>query len=402
MDVRAHVKKLVALSVVFVIISITLFWYFFVNQSSGYEHRFLWRQEVVFGLDNFGTATYKDGVLYAPSKGNNMVYALNATTGAIIWNRQVRQCDGSPCIDGDMLFVGECSGPNGEATPAPRACALNRSSGEVIWAFVEPSNVPWVGSPVVSGDFIYYTTLGTGVYALNKSNGTPIWNQTIGKIVCSIAYHNGVVFVSANDPPGQYAFNATTGEIVWHVNYGSSWDSSPVVYEGIVIQVTGNKPTDFVSTCLFNETNGQLIRKFEGNGGQSTPLVHDDKIFIPSQNCRIYAYDLESGTELWHTAQLTTSHPNLKRPDLTYCSPASANGTIYYQSLSGTFYAIDETTGNIRWFSQLDGYGFGSPSIGNGHVYITNDLALYAFEIDNPNGDWPMFCQNNLHQSYVG
>ena len=70
----------------------------------------LWTQSAVFGFDNFGTATYKDGVLYAPSKGDNKLYAVNATNGAIIWNTTVRQCDGSPCIDGDVVYVGECMG----------------------------------------------------------------------------------------------------------------------------------------------------------------------------------------------------------------------------------------------------------------------------------------------------
>jgi outer membrane protein assembly factor BamB len=48
----------------------------------------LWMQDAVFGFDNFGTATYKDGVLYAPSKGDNRLYAVNASNGAIIWNTQ--------------------------------------------------------------------------------------------------------------------------------------------------------------------------------------------------------------------------------------------------------------------------------------------------------------------------
>jgi hypothetical protein len=87
------------------------------------EYAELWRQETVYGFDNFGTATHKDGVLYAPSKGNfsepdNNVYAINASNGDVIWNRTVRQCDASPCIDEDVIYVCECSGPYGEPTPS--------------------------------------------------------------------------------------------------------------------------------------------------------------------------------------------------------------------------------------------------------------------------------------------
>lgn len=363
------------------------------------EYAFLWVQPAVFGFDNFGTATYKDDVLYAPSKGDNNVYAINASNGNIIWNRTVRQCDASPCIDGDVIYVGECSGPYGEPTPFPRAMALNKTTGEEIWHFVEPYDYEWVGSPLVHGDYVYYTTLGSGVYALNKTDGKPIWHQYIGDIVCSVAYHDGVVFVSANNPPGQYAFNATTGEEIWHVNYGASWDSSPIVYDGMIIQVAFEiiEPGRSIwSTHVLNETTGELIRKFEDKGSPSTPLVHYGKIFIPSYDWRMWAFDLKTGEELWHTVELHDG----TRQNYSYCSPATAGGAIYYQSLNGTFYVINETDGSILWSYTLDGFGFGSPSIGDGCIFITNDAGLYAFKIGPGSGDWPMFCQNNLHRSF--
>jgi outer membrane protein assembly factor BamB len=357
---------------------------------------FLWRQEAVFGFDNFGTATYGDGILYAPSKGDDSVYAVDASNGSIIWNRTVRECDASPCIDGDVIYVGECFGPHGERTPFPKAMALNRTSGEEVWRLVESDDCGWVGSPLVHGDYVYYTTFGSGVYALNKTNGDFIWQQNIGCVVCSVSYNDGVIFVSAHDPPGQYAFNATTGDEVWHVNYGSSWDASPAIYNGMVIQVTRNTTTRVWSTCILNETNGRLIRKFDGKGSPSTPLVYNGGIFIPDDDWRMWAFDLEVGEEIWHTVELH----NGSLQNLSYCSPAAAGDAIYYQSLNGTFYVLNETDGAVLWHYTLGGSGFGSPSIGDGCVFITNDFALYAFQIGPGSGDWPMFCRNILHQSY--
>jgi len=359
------------------------------------EPAFLWRHEAVFGFDNFGTATYEDGMLYAPSKGDNNVYAINASNGNIIWNRTVRQCDASPCISDGVVYVGECSGPYGEPTLFPRAMALNKTTGEEIWQFVEPHNSTWVGSPLVHGDYVYYTTFGSGVYALNKTDGSVIWQRNIGKVVCSVAYHNGVIFVSAYDPSGQYALNATTGEEVWHANYGASWDSSPVIYEGMVIQVTRDTTTGIWSTNVLNETTGELIRRFEGRGSPSTPLVREGKIFIPDDDWRMWAYNLTTGEELWHTEKL---HNGILQ-DYSYSSPAFSGGAIYYQSLNGTFYMINETDGAVLWSYLLGDFGFGSPSVGDGYVFITNDFALYAFRIGPGSGDWPMFCQNGLHQS---
>jgi outer membrane protein assembly factor BamB len=399
---RGHSKKWIAILLIVtlgLVVSTATIWHYYVSSRIA-ANVFLWKQTLVFGLDNFATATFENGVLYAPSKGNNKVYALNASNGLVIWGHNVRQCDASPCIDENVIYVAECYGPSLEVTESPRAMALNKTTGDEIWHFVEPSGAGWVGSPLVNGDFVYFTTYGDGIYALNKTSGQQLWNVDIGTIVCSVAYDNGIVFVSAFDPPGQYAFNATTGEIVWNANYGASWDSSPVICHGIVIQSTMDE-ANITSTYLLNETNGQLIHVFQGKGGQSTPLVQDNRIIIPSYRCQIWAFDLTTYEELWHTLELTMGTPSLRRPDLTYCSPAAANGIIYYQSLSGMLYAISETDGSILWSHAMDGFGFGSPSIGNGRLFITNDYALYAFKINCGFGDCPMFCRNSLHQSCI-
>jgi len=365
------------------------------------EYPFLWKQEAVWGFDNFGTATYKDGILYAPSKEgvaifDDSVYAINASNGNIIWNRTVIYCDASPCIDGDVIYVGEMNTTNS------KAMALNKTTGEEVWHFTEPNNDAWVGSPVVHSDYVYYTTYYARVYALNKTNGHPIWHQDIGDLsVCSAAYDEGIVFVSAHTPPGQYAFNATTGEEIWHVNHGRSWDSSPVVYDGMIIQVVwiAGAPTDFWYTRVLNKTDGRRIRTFK-KGSPSTPLVCDGKIFIPDDDWRMWAFDLLTGEELWHTVEL---HDGSFPGDLSYCSPATAGGAIYYQSMNGTFYVINKTDGGILWrYKTRHGathYGFGSPSVGDGCVFVTNDGGLYAFKIGPGFGDWPMFCLNTLHRS---
>jgi outer membrane protein assembly factor BamB len=361
----------------------------------------MWSQDAVFGFDNFGTATYKDGVLYAPSKGDDNLFAVNASNGAIIWNTTVRQCDGSPCIDGDVVYVGECMGVY-EPTPQSRAMALNRTNGNVIWQYVEPNGNSWVGSPLVNGQYVYYTTCNfdesnytnnPGVYALNKTNGNVLWQKSIGNIICSAAYDSGTILISVYNPPAQYALNATTGQQIWRQSYGYSWDTSPVIYGGMMIQVT------FVhgvySTLVLNETNGQLIRSFTGNGSTATPLVDNGNVFIPSNDWTIWAYNLTTGTELWRTVPLH----NGTLQNYMYCSPAASGGAIYCQALNGTFYAINETDGRVLWSYTMGSTGFGSPSIGDGCVFITNDAGLYAFRIGPGSGDWPMFCHNQLHTS---
>jgi outer membrane protein assembly factor BamB len=150
-------------------------------------------------------------------------------------------------------------------------------------------------------------------------------------------------------------------------------------------------------THVLNETTGETIQIFKRKGSTSTPLVHDGKIFIANrEDSQIWAYTLETGEELWHTTSLLdSSHIG------SYCSPALTDGTIYYQTYAGIFYAISEAKGETLWTASLGGLGFGSPSIGNGCVFITNDACLYAFKINSETGEWPMFCHDNLHRSHT-
>lgn len=378
------------------------------------EHAFSWMQPTVYGFDNFGTATYVDGVLYAPSKGNHVsdgkVYAVDASSGNVIWNVTARMVDGSPCVDGDLVYLGEgFSVVTGESVPNPEAIALNKTNGGEIWHYMEPNGYAWVGSPVVHEDYVYYTTglynyttriaAGSGVYALNKTNGQKIWQTDIGFIVGSVAFDEGVVYISgsnSNSPQGQYALNATNGNVIWHVNWGPSWDSSPVVYNGTVVQVAREMLWPYpYSTVVLNKSNGGFMRRFTGKGSQSTPLIHNGTIFIPDDDWRIWAFDLETGQEIYHTAELH----NGTLQNNSYCSPAAAGGAIYYQSLNGTFYVINMTDGDVLWSYALGGLGIGSPSIGDGCVFITNDAALYAFKIGPGSGNWPMFCRTPAHVS---
>lgn len=398
---NGFMKKILALVIVVAIIVSVSSYVYLTTQRNQNSKAFSWKQTLVNGFDNFGTATYEGGVLYAPSKGNNKVFALNASNGNVIWQSSVRQSDASPCIDNDRIYVCECYGFDSYgrsiATHDPRAMALNKTTGAMIWSFIEPNNYGWIGSPVINGDCVYLTTFGGGFYALNKTSGDVLWHrQDIGQIVCSAAYHAGVVFISSNSTGSQYALNASTGETIWQVMDGPSWDSSPVIYEGMVIQVTRVLATNVWSTYVLNEINGDLVRKFEGKGGPSTPLVHNGNIYIASNDRRMWAYNLLTGKELWHTVELHNGYPQ----EYSYSSPVASGGEIFYQSLNGVFYMIDEATGNIGWSCILDGNGYGSSSMGNGYVYVTNDSALYAFKVDVSTSEWPMFCQNGFHQSF--
>lgn len=129
--------------------------------------------------------TLGNGVIYADSK-NGITYALNESTGAVIWSTTIGQ-------------------PSNEDMSAPA---------------LSPDGILYVGS------------IDSPLYALNASNGSVVWKYTTrGPVYSSPALVNGVVYVASTDHYF-YALNAATGALLWSYLAGGQSYASPIVVNG--------------------------------------------------------------------------------------------------------------------------------------------------------------------------
>ena len=72
---------------------------------------------------------------------------------------------------------------------------------------------------------------------------------------------------------------------------------------------------------------------------RSSPAVHNNVVFMATDENRVYAFNANTGTEIW---RYTTAG------DIV-ASPAVANGQVYIGSQDRKFYCLNETTGAFRW-----------------------------------------------------
>jgi len=73
----------------------------------------------------------------------------------------------------------------------------------------------------------------------------------------------------------------------------------------------------------------------------------------------------------------------------SYCSPAVAEGVVYYGDGYGNFNARNASTGAALWFLQVGNYVVSSPTVANGVVYVGSDTGgLYALDASNGNQVW--------------
>jgi len=147
-----------------------------------------------------GTPIVKDGVMYIAS-GNDDVFALDAKTGALIWEHRSH-------IDQNINTV--CCG--------------------------------WDNRGVAIGDGkVFLGYLDGNVVALDMKTGQELWKTQIGRwqdgytITSAPLYHNGVIYtgISGGDRSARgflAALDAKTGKPLWNFNTGALITAAPTTY----------------------------------------------------------------------------------------------------------------------------------------------------------------------------
>lgn len=193
-----------------------------------------------------------DGTVGVPAVANGIVYigsfcctlyALDASTGSVIWSRS--NLGGvffsSPTIANGVLYIG-----SGTA----QVFAVNASNGNTIWSFGPTEDSVW-STPAVANNIVYVQTLVGRLYAINAISGTQIWThktQSANNEISPQAIANGVVYQTSFDN-NIYALGAQTGNVIW---------------------------------------------QYTTDGSVYSPIVADGKLFITSQDGKIYAFESSS------------------------------------------------------------------------------------------------------------
>ena len=85
-----------------------------------------------------------DGVVYVGSNNGN-VYALNASTGALLWSYATgAYVSSSPAVANRVVYVGSADNS---------VYALNASTGALLWSYITRGFV--AGSPALSNGVVY-------------------------------------------------------------------------------------------------------------------------------------------------------------------------------------------------------------------------------------------------------
>jgi polyvinyl alcohol dehydrogenase (cytochrome) len=152
--------------------------------------------------------TYSSGTIIGAGQKSGIYYALNPTTGAIVWQTQVGPGSHSGGImwgsatDGQRIYVAisDKTGISYSAGNAGSWAALNPANGEIEWQVADPFGAFGVGPVSVANGVVYVSSTAEGVtdknmIALNAANGATLWGFAPGvTTIGGASIVNGAVY----------------------------------------------------------------------------------------------------------------------------------------------------------------------------------------------------------------
>ena len=281
----------------------------------------------VKGHSNFGQPFVDDSTVYF--LGNtHQVTAVDKRTGRVFWtttlpvNREFTFGTGGVALPGRVI-VGDQD-----------LFALDPRDGSILWTFVpfQGANAGR-GIPTPLGDVVIAGSSSGNVYAVEWATGRQRWATRLVPRSRVIIYQpriaDGRVYVSFRDneiaPNGEpqggvAALDATTGAVLW------------LTYLPHNVDPTG--PT-----------------------GTFEPVITDKLVVVAADDGPIYAFDRESGAQVWKVPALLTPGATSPATIRDIRALASTPNLIFATSTAKLVEALDPADGRTRWrtFTPLGG-----------------------------------------------
>lgn len=290
-------------------------------------------------------ACYENGRVFAVNS-SGLLQAFDGGTGSLIWSVQLPGqfiFSSPPTVSQGVIYVGGAG--NGGTV-----YAVNAASGAILW------NVPVLNgdrsSPAVSSDGVYVAYSCPNVYKLNPATGAQIWHYAPG---CSggggktTALYNGRLYVRDSVDS---IFDSQNGTIIGNFNA----KNTPAFSGNRGFFLNGPHNLTSFGTLEARDVNtNSVLWSFAGDGFlQSGVLVVNDYVYVGSSKGKLYAVDAATGQQVWVTTAGTSipliDEQNISQPLTGF---AAAEGLLVVPtSTTLVAYEGDTTPPTLAWGNQ--------------------------------------------------
>ena len=298
-----------------------------------------------------GSVDVVHGMAYLADSGG-VVDAINVQNGHEKWSTDVAgtaKIDTTPAVVGDLVIVGSVN---------QHLYALNLSTGKVVWTTVLGGAIE--SSPSAAGSDIYVGDDSGDVYALTASTGKVAWRgKADGKVKGSPAVDPTDSLVIVGDGTGVVrAFAMTTGKPRWRFTAGGAITASITVTSGRVFVGSSNG-----YEYALAEISGALHWKY-ATGGPVTASATLQSPYVT----------VASGTSLLLLAETSGAlHQTIHESD-TIVGTAGTEDFVASELANGGVRGARPATGDPdAWSTSLPTKLSSSPTVVNGEVFVTGD-----------------------------
>jgi len=209
---------------------------------------------------------------------DSSVYCLSERNGSLMW--RFTGCSGwvhtSPALSGEDVLFGSCDGTLNSVS------ILN---GTRSWHF-QDSYIP--SSPAVDRGRVFFGSYDENLYCLNTTDGSVVWNTTLGDGIASSPSVGSSVVVVGCDDGNLYCLERGSGSFIWSARISAgALDSSPVLFKDHVA-VTGS------DGILILSLNGSVAHRFQlGDPGGTSPAYYDGSMVFGDTLGYLHSIDLK-------------------------------------------------------------------------------------------------------------
>ncbi|MGA1848923.1 MAG: PQQ-binding-like beta-propeller repeat protein [Thermoplasmatota archaeon] len=232
------------------------------------------------------------------------------------------------------------------------------------------------GSPAIDSEegLIYIGDTGKTLYCIDAENGDierDLEHFDLSEIYSSPLLHEGMLYYTGGADETLYALDLSSWEHSWTFwADGNDAYSSPVIsgdriYFGSFEYTWCLPLTDPDGSGNISLDEVVWVSPTEDFQGGSSPLIAEGRVYIGSDNWKLYCFDQGTGMEIW----------NFSAKGYIYSSPALHNGSIFFGSSDRSVYSIgDRPPGLIIEVEPLEG------------EITSDDVTTLAFQVTNDEG----------------
>lgn len=344
------------------------------------------------------------------------MFALHLEDGTKKWTYSIDAAiRSSPAVYDGMVYIG---------AENHRVYALDAHTGAKVWQ--SPEHEGKIRNTLaVDNGLVFFGCECDRVYARRAGGGGLAWEvATLGKTQSSApVVEDGVVFIGSDDGT-MYALRAENGDVVWTTNpsesdpsmgcvefgyleasrcYGSNSNcnchgflGSPTVKNGVVYVGGGER------MFAFDAATGAMLWNYQTNVGDedfvfSKPIIWDSEhsmFFAAGVLQSLYKVDTASGNDYagWDPLKARASKGIASRLP-TRSSPAEEGGSIFFTS-DYDYYSNSllskfdgSTDASAEWQKEIEDHA-GNPTVWNGVVYVAAGDRFYAFDATTGDSLW--------------